>query len=154
MEMPKISPVKIETKGKGVFKRAWIWLRTTRKWKFEEDWILDLPDMDRVFIPKGFIFDGASIPKMLWPVISPTGTLFIPAIIHDFGYKYDAIWWLIGDSPHIARYQGRKYFDRLFLLIADEINGMAALNKTAYIALRMFGFIAWDKHRKNCRKNV
>ena len=39
-------------------------------------------------IPKGFKFDGASVPKFLGQFLSPVGVLLIGGLIHDYGYKY------------------------------------------------------------------
>ena len=39
-------------------------------------------------IPKGFQFDGASIPKFLHTWLSPTGVLLMGGLVHDYAYKY------------------------------------------------------------------
>jgi uncharacterized protein DUF1353 len=37
----------------------------------------------RIQVHKGFVTDGASIPRILWPVLSPFGRHFKAAAIHD-----------------------------------------------------------------------
>lgn len=37
-----------------------------------------------VMVPKGFLTDGASIPRIFWPFLSPWGSYSRAAIIHDF----------------------------------------------------------------------
>ena len=89
---------------KSIFLRIWRWITSIRKWKLTEDWEFKLPyDEPVIIIPKGFVFDGASIPRPLWGILSPTGLLLIPGLIHDFAYRYDYLWAL--DS------EGRAYLD-------------------------------------------
>jgi len=63
-EMPKMQPIPIKTKGKGFWGAVWLWLMGTRKWVLAEDFHYQVGWEDMV-IPKGFEFDGASIPKFL-----------------------------------------------------------------------------------------
>ena len=89
MDYPILEPLPIKTKGFGWWKKLWIWISATRKFKVREDYTYYIPWLDvTVLIPAGFIFDGASIPRMFWPLLSPTGILFIPGLLHDYGYKY------------------------------------------------------------------
>jgi hypothetical protein len=149
--MPVVSPVPIETKGKNVFKRAWIWLTSSRQWKVEENWFFILPNGVLIVIPAGFIFDGASIPRMFWAFLSPIGILFLPSLVHDFAYKYDLLW-CVGPGFGFIQYTpgaGQKYWDRLFLDVAEDVNGAAGIDRAAYAALYCFGFVAWNKNRDN-----
>lgn len=42
-------------------------------------------------VPTGFIFDGASVPNLLYPVLSATPLdLIIPGTCHDYLYRKDA----------------------------------------------------------------
>lgn len=40
-----------------------------------------------ITVPKGFITDGASIPKMFWSIFAPFGQYFQSALIHDWLYS-------------------------------------------------------------------
>lgn len=40
-----------------------------------------------ITVPKDFITDGASIPKMFWSILGPFGDYFEAAVIHDFLYS-------------------------------------------------------------------
>ena len=62
--MPHLKPIPIKTKGKGFWKGIAMWLLSTRNWELVQDWKYNLNGSDYV-IPKGFQFDGASIPKFL-----------------------------------------------------------------------------------------
>lgn len=43
--------------------------------------------MGTVTVPAGFPTDGASIPRVFWPVLDPYGPWFPAAIIHDWLYS-------------------------------------------------------------------
>ena len=64
MVMPHLKPIPIKTKGKGFFKAIVMWLLSTRNWELVQDWKYNIDGVEYV-IPKGFQFDGASIPKFL-----------------------------------------------------------------------------------------
>ena len=38
-------------------------------------------------VPAGTLTDGASIPRLFWPVLDPLGPYFQAAVIHDFLYS-------------------------------------------------------------------
>ena len=44
----------------------------------------------KVVVPEGFLFDGASIPRLFWTLLglTPHGDMDGPALIHDFIYHY------------------------------------------------------------------
>lgn len=52
------------------------------KWTLREDWKSPF----RV-VPKGFVTDGASVPRLFWWFASPSGDLFEASVVHDFLYK-------------------------------------------------------------------
>lgn len=37
-----------------------------------------------VVVPAGFVTDGASVPRPLWPLFPPTGRYFAAAVVHDW----------------------------------------------------------------------
>ena len=89
-ELPHLQPVKISTKGKGFWKGIIMWLTSTRNWTITKDWKYKINGNEYV-IPKGFQFDGASIPKFLRTFFSPVGVLLIGGLVHDYMYKYSAL---------------------------------------------------------------
>ena len=101
--MPHMKPVPMETKSKGFFGGIVLWLFTTRKWCITEDWKFSL-QMDgqktvtSYLIPKGFIFDGASVPKPMRSWLSPMGILLSGGLVHDYVYKFETLR-LTGKKP-------------------------------------------------------
>ena len=148
--MPKLQPLPIPTKNhEGNLRKAMAGLFEVRQWKLEDNWEYKIDDETTVVIPKGFIFDGASIPRPLWSLINPTGLLLIPGLIHDYGYKYDMIW-KKGEKGKIEPcYEGagKDHWDKLFRDVGDEVNGFALVNKIGWLGVRLGGGGPWKKHR-------
>lgn len=147
-EMPKMQPIPIPTKGKGFWGAIWMWLTGTRHWVVAEDFEFTIKG-DIYIIPKGFQFDGASIPKFLHTWLSPTGVLLMGGLIHDYAYKYAT---LKKKGKGTMGTLDQRQADVIFRDINIEINGFKFLNYLAYWALRIGGFVAWNGHRNNNAK--
>lgn len=143
--MPVLRPVPIETSDANILIRIWLLLTVVRKWEVVEDWRVILPDGAVVIIPAGFIMDGASIPRLLWIFISPTGILLIPGILHDFAYAYDYLW--LENGGKYQQGAGQAFWDKLFYDVSLKVNSMVISDAVAYYSLRAFGFIAWSNAR-------
>jgi hypothetical protein len=143
--MPKMKPIPIETKSKGFWGGVWLWLVTTRRWEIVEDFYYSL-DGQRLVIPAGFTFDGASVPKFLRTWLSPMGVLLVGGLVHDYGYKYATL--LKDNKNETIGTKTQKDMDIIFRDINVEVNGFRVLNYVAYYALRLGGFAAWNGHRK------
>lgn len=144
-QMPKLRPIPVKKRGE------------RRRWEVLEDWTCDFLGRGFTYIiPAGFIFDGASIPRLFWNILNPTGYLFIAGLLHDFVYKYrflytySAIESLDGGERRIIReFYTQKEADNKFETLADEIcMGAGFFTKGAYITLRLFGKTAWNEHRE------
>jgi len=157
--MPIIRPLPIPTKGKESITRVKNWLTYIREWEIISPYRLHIDSLDidvlipgnflssnQVYYVWGFIFDGASIPKIFSNILAPTGILFIPGLIHDFGYKYQCLLALDGTPIFVG--ESQKFFDDLFHDLSIQINGMVVPSKIAWVALRGFGFLAWNHYRK------
>jgi len=153
-KMPVLQPLPIKTKGLGFFARYKAWMFDRRKWKvfreWEYKWENDIGITITIIIPAKFILDGASIPRIFWVILSPTGILLIPAVIHDYGYRYGYIWTKTkqGKLLKFGEGQPRKYWDRLFKTMAIEVNGFKFVNKIAWAAVKIGGGRIWKKYRK------
>ena len=144
-KMPVLKPLPIKTKGKGFWKGIILWLMGVRHWEIAEDFHYKLNDKDYV-IPKGFQFDGASVPKFLASWLSPVGILLMGGLVHDYVYKYTVL--LKKGKKSTSKRMNQKQADQLFRDINIEQNGIHVLNWAAYLALRAGGFVAWNGHRK------
>jgi len=81
-------------------------------------------------IPKGFVFDFASVPRLFWNLISPTQLGDVGPVKHDWKYKKG-----IGT---------REAADKQFLrdMEADGVKWWR--RQAAYRAVRMFGGKNWN----------
>ena len=81
-------------------------------------------------IPVGFVTDFASVPRIFWSLIPPTGVKSRGALIHD---------WLYTNHP-----EGRKWVDNVFLE-AMKLAGESWLTRNiCYYAVRVAARPAWD----------
>ena len=148
-ELPHLQPIAIKTKGKGFFKGIIMWLLGTRNWVILKDFKYTLNGTEYV-IPKGFTFDGASIPKFLRTFFSPVGVLLMGGLVHDYMYKYAAC--KPADKKGQLLLVDQKKADEIFRDINIEVNGFYFMNYLAYWSLRLGGFVAWNGHRKRNAK--
>lgn len=150
-KMPVMIPIRIPTKGKGFWGAIWMWLMGTRTWEIGEDYHFSMNGESYV-IPKGFVFDGASVPKFLATWLSPVGVLLVGGLVHDYIYKYTVL--LKKGKKTTSEVMTQKEADVIFRDINIEQNGFHLLNYLAYWALRIGGFVAWNGHRKNNCKAI
>jgi hypothetical protein len=92
---------------------------------------------ERVFVPAGFLTDGASIPRAFWSLFSPVGKCFGAAIIHDYLY-----------SPGNTS-RTRLEADRIFLQAMTDSGVGWMTRQTIYRAIRIGGRSAWKAARSN-----
>ena len=144
-EYPHMKPIRIPTKSKGFWGAIFMWLLGKRHWEISKDFTFELHGTKYV-IPKGFKFDGASVPKFLATFLSPVGVLLLGGLVHDYAYKYAALKPALQKSSRLILNQ--KQADKIFRDINIEINGFYFLNYLAYWALRLGGWFAWNGHRK------
>ena len=152
VEQPHMKPVPMETKSKGVVGGIVLWLIKTRTWEITKDWKYSIVHEGNTHpttyvIPRGFIFDGASVPKPLRSWLSPMGVLLQGGLVHDWCYKYESLKHS-GETKGRTEKKTQKGADQLFRDICIDVNGFKIINYLAYFALRIGGFMAWNGHRK------
>lgn len=151
ISMPSFSPLRIPTRGLPWWKKV-KHAFSRRQWVMDHDYTLYLPWLNTtILIPKGFIFDGASVPRVFWPILDPVGILLIGSIFHDFGYVYGFL--LDENHNRVFNNASRAFVDRQIRDINTYINGVFILNEIAWLVLRVFGIFAWSKYRK-CDRDV
>lgn len=99
-------------------------------WILERDLIYQ-GKTDIIVVPKGFVTDFASVPKIFWNILPPFGKYTKAAVIHDYLY--------------FTKMFSREDSDGIFLRIMEELEVSWVKRKTIYRAVRMFGWTVWDK---------
>lgn len=156
MNMPQMQALPIDTKGKNWFKQVWMFFVSPQEWVVTEDWFVTLPNGIEVCIPKGFVCDGASTPRLLWGILNPTGVLLVPGLVHDFGYRYNYLWrvyrsrnGLIVAMRRMGLSDDQAYFDKIFLDVSLDSTGLRFVSYFSWMMLRLFGWMAWKENRKS-----
>lgn len=92
-----------------------------------------------VDVPEGFKTDFASVPRIFWNIIPPTGDYAFAAVIHDYLY-------VTGDVK-------RKKADTIFLTLMKKAGVSFWKRRVMYRAVRLGGWIFWDKNREYEKEN-
>jgi hypothetical protein len=142
-------------------------LRNPPRLELLEDWTIELHGL-LIVVPQGFLTDGASIPRLLWWLISPFGPLLEGAILHDFAYQHGYLLarynvaqpynirslsmrllyaGIFTDTIPVFIEKPRIFFDELLLYVTIELSGASLQAHAAYAALRPFGAVAWMRYR-------
>lgn len=105
----------------------------SRYWKTEN--ILRYKGNRETFtVPKGTITDFASIPRIFWNLIPPTGTYAAAAVLHDYLYATGIV--------------SRKDADGIFRRAMKSSGTKTYLRLLMWFGCRAGGWCAWRKHRK------
>lgn len=117
----------------------------------------------RITIPKGFVFDGASVPRICWTLtgLLPTGIHLGAACIHDYLYQKrgrlnqrEVCLRRLDKNTEVREedkwlpVQGvwdRKQCDDMFLKVMKVAGETMWKAQTMYWAVRTFGAAAWDR---------
>jgi len=87
---------------------------------------------DFITVPKGFVTDGASIPRIFWSIVGPPwGDYGYAAIVHDFLYHTQPC--------------SRKEADRIFLEAMQVLKVNKFKRWLMYRMVRMWSWICWNK---------
>jgi uncharacterized protein DUF1353 len=112
-------------------------------------------------VPANFITDFASIPRVLWSLLPPTGFYGKAAVIHDFCYLYGRI----GDMEISQKYSDDVLNEAMCVLAAEWVltHGRSTPDfpqiprgelrtlierEIIYRGVRLFGFFTWRRYRK------
>ncbi len=117
-EMPHMKPLPLGTKDKGFFKGICLWVMGVRQWEICDDFHFKLDGVEYM-VPKGFEFDGASVPKFLAMWLSPTGVLLMGGLVHDYIYKFAC---LTHKAGHNTEKMTQSQAVRVFRVICLESN--------------------------------
>jgi hypothetical protein len=102
-----------------------------------DEWVLLLAliymakDGKRYIVPRGFITDLASIPRLLRALFDINGQSRAPAVLHDFLY--------------CMHYTTRAEADALFLEALEAAGVGWATRWSMYLGVRSGGWIYWSK---------
>lgn len=90
------------------------------------------PSNEIITVPLGYITDFATIPRILWPILSPVGKYGKAALIHDYCYT-------------IKYKNDRKYCDKIFKEGMEVLKVNPITISCMYNSTRWFGASRWGK---------
>lgn len=105
-----------------------------KKWILTKDFYY-ADNLTLIKIPHGFEFDLASIPRFLWVIIPPFSLSITAPLIHDYLYNKRGI---VENNTYTLS-QTDKLFEKL--MESEEVPRWK--RKSAYIAVRLFGWLYW-----------
>lgn len=139
-ELPTVRPLPLVDPHAPWWRRLLACLRRTQ-YRFVEDYFTWCPWLGAwIFIPKNFVYDMASVPRIGALLFSPSGIWAYPAGPHDFGYRFGGLYLSFAlDKPYNFWPMTRRDIDRVFLDLADKATGLRTLNRSATATLRLLG---------------
>jgi hypothetical protein len=96
-------------------------------------------------IPKGFVNDLASVPRLFWSLFSPAGVYALGAIFHDHFYVCHEFGGDMSvDPPVVGRELSRSEADWIFLEMMEELGVGWLRRNIIWSAVRIGGGSYWD----------
>lgn len=115
---------------------------TRPRYRLENYVLLMLSNGDLLELRPGFEWDLSSSPRIFWSILPPDGLWELGALLHDFIY--------------VNKTHDRKFADKEMLKWSMAVSGTKNKwslrnidNYIRYYAVRLFGWIVWNKRKKN-----
>lgn len=142
--LPVTQILPIVNRSDSYFKRLFCFLTKRPEHIIKEDYFCWIEEIEAwCWIPKNFVFDFASIPKVV-PIVNPTGVFAYAAVPHDFVYRFGCL--LLSkkegesfEAVPVSKWKG----DRIFNSMAKQANGLGILDWIATLFLMIFGGIKY-----------
>lgn len=94
-------------------------------WTLREAFIYD-SSVGPITVPKGFVTDFASVPRVFWNILPPFGRYGKAAVVHDYLYRTQG-------------YASKPVADAIFLEAMKALGVPTLLRYTMFYAVRLFG---------------
>lgn len=115
---------------------------TRPRYRLENYVLLMLSNGDLLELRPGFEWDLSSSPRIFWSILPPDGLWELGALLHDFIY--------------VNKTHSRKFADKEMLKWSMAVSGTKNKwslrnidNYIRYYAVRLFGWIVWNRRKKN-----
>lgn len=102
-----------------------------------------------VQIPRGFLTDGASVPRAFWSLIPPWGEHGQAAILHDYLCEYS---YTIKDG--LINEIDRKAVDKIFLEALKVLKVSRFKRYLMFYAVRTYSFLIRNKVNRQIAKKI
>lgn len=136
-----------------------------REYRLEEDYTFKWVNKDwleGITIQAGFIYDGASVPRVFWSLVGihPDGLMRAASLVHDYLYihkgnppKLKNGYGVFLETPFNVRHAAnlslsRKQVDDLFLRMLKASGLSWSKRNAAYLGVRAGGWVYWKQPKK------
>lgn len=109
------------------------------QWRIESPLVYVTRQDEEIVVPRGFLTDLASIPRIFHSLIPVNGKHRHAAIVHDYLF-------VIQDRP-------RSDVDRVFLEAMEDCGVRWSQRWAMYSAVRVGGWIPWAKNEKAIKED-
>lgn len=109
-------------------------------WRLVTDvkfYVGDRSDNVWVYIPRGFLTDGATVPRLFWWLVPPLGRHGLAAIVHDYLCEHETLYTEEG-LTQITRAEADKIFNEAMRV--SQVNRL--VRYTMYAAVRLYAFFS------------
>ena len=114
-----------------------------KHWILRETLVYQHPVSEKIIeVPRGFVTDLASVPRLFWSVFPPCDTYTSSAVIHDYLY-----WFQLDECD-------RKCADNVLRLAMKEAGVEKVTRDAIYNAVRIGGASAWNENAELRKQGV
>lgn len=99
-------------------------------------------DIRALAVPKGFVCDLASVPRLLWWWMPPDGIYRAAVVIHDWDYSVQRVkrsvadWTMFCVMLHVIRSRSETRWRKCLRLVTAT---------TMWLGVRVGGWVAWNR---------
>lgn len=90
-----------------------------------------------VIVPRGFLTDGATVPRLFWGLIPPWGKYGQAVVLHDYLCEVPG-YWNYGTWEELER----KDVDQIFNQAMGNLGVSSLLRKTLYTAVKLYTIVS------------
>jgi len=153
IHFPINSAVYKEPPKRNFFQKLWRFVTYKRNYEVMDDYVLWIPKLKRfLFVPCHFLYDNASVPKILSSLYNADGMLLLGSLPHDFGYRYQCLLFVCQGSGNLyIKTFTKKELDEIFRYLCAYESKFKRASRVAKLGLSLGGFFGWKSNRKkNC----
>lgn len=111
------------------FKEPVYFLTQPIKWESEDE----NSSVEAITVPKGFVTDFASVPRIFWTALRPDGDYAYAAVLHDYLYWEQDL--------------SREQADKIMKTVMQEFEVGGITTNLIYTAVRVGGQQAWNENK-------
>ena len=115
-----------------------------RRYRVEQEFVYIMRTGRHLVVPAGFLTDGGSVPRLLWPLYPPFGSDADEAYtLHDYGYAHAERW----EMP-------RGEVDALMREVMEVKGFRRTARAVVWAGVKLGGWLTFRRHRAARRREL